>query len=179
MFDNLEEFLKAHQYTTTALGAIGTFSAVVVSLTVALLSQRANRTRVNASAMIGVIMHPTLKGEDKPTYLTAIVRNAGILPVTIPLSFFFWKMPFRRGVWLASPLDYWQTDKWVPQKRYPVEIKARASETFYLSEISTFRSMFCDIFKGANFFDRCRFRFLTARVVTVTAQRHSEFLNNC
>jgi hypothetical protein len=57
----------------------------------------------------------------------------------IPFSFFHWKAPFRGGAWLVNPWDYSQGDEWVSQKRYPVELKARASETFFLAEINVFQ----------------------------------------
>ncbi len=166
MFDQLEEFLKAHQYTVTALGVLGTFCAVVVSLTVALISQRSNRTRITAHASKSVILHSTLEGMNKPTYVTVHIKNVGLLPALIPFSFFHWKAPFRGGAWLVNPWDYSQGDEWVPQKRYPVELKARGSETFFLAEINVFQSELRKMFTGARFSDWCRFHFLKARVVT-------------
>jgi hypothetical protein len=41
----LEEFFKAHQHTIAALGVLGTFSAVTVSLLVALVSQTERGSR--------------------------------------------------------------------------------------------------------------------------------------
>jgi hypothetical protein len=166
MFNDLEEFFGAHRHTIAALEAISTFAVVVVSLGLALLAQRANRTRLKASASLSVIMHSTLEGKEKPTYVTAYVRNVGIMPVMIPLAFFHWRVPFGRGGWTVTPWDYSQGDEWVPQKRYPIEIKPRNSETFFLAEISVFRSTMREVFKGANLFERYRFRFLRARVVT-------------
>ncbi len=167
MFNELEEFLKAHQYTTTALGVVGTFSAVLVALVLALVSQRANRTRVKASASIRVIMHSTLEGKATPTYVTVYVRNAGVMPVMIPFWFFHWRAPFsRRGRWNVNPWDYSQGDEWVPQKRYPFEIKPRCSEIFFLGEISVFRSEMRRVFAEANYFKRLCFHFLRARVET-------------
>jgi hypothetical protein len=165
VFD-LEEFLKAHQYTVTALGVVGTFSAVITSLAIALISQRSNRTRIKARVANSVILHSTLEGREKPTYLTVHIKNVGLLPVTIPLSFFHWKAPFRYGGWLVNPWDYSGGDEWVPQRRYPVEIKARGSQTFFLAEIEVFRSELYKMFAGARFVDWCRFLFLKARIVT-------------
>ncbi|MGB6175341.1 MAG: hypothetical protein WBF43_03130 [Methylocella sp.] len=163
----LEEFCKAHEHTIAALGAISTFLAVIVSLVLAFASRRASRTQVNACALICSIDHPTLDRKNRPKYVRVDVRNTGIMPVMIPFSFFYWRMPFRRSMWIAIPLDFSQTDKWVRQKTYPVEIKPRASESFFVSVISRLRCNFRDdIFAGANFLDRCRFYFLSARLVT-------------
>jgi hypothetical protein len=166
MFNELEEFFKAHEHTVAAVEAISTFGAVVVSLALALAAQRANRTRVKARARIGVMLHSTLEGKAKPTYVTIFVRNAGIMPVMIPFAFFHWKVPFSHSGWTLNPWDYSQGDEWVPQKRYPVEIKPRSSESFFLAEISVFRSELHKIFVGANLFERCRLRLLRARIIT-------------
>jgi hypothetical protein len=67
---------------------------------------------------------------------------------------------------LIAPHDYSASDEWVPQKKYPVEIKPRSSETFFLSEKSMFRDQFRqEIFVTANFFDRCRFYFFKALII--------------
>jgi hypothetical protein len=166
MFNDLEEFFKAHQYTTVALGVIGTFSAVVVSLTVALLSQRANRTRIKALASISIIMHSTLEGKEPPTYITISIRNVGVLPAVIPYSFFRWRVPFSRGAWIINPWDGSTHDEWVPQKRYPVEINPRHSQTFFLADVNAFRDELKKMLGKASFFERCCFRFLKAEVLT-------------
>jgi hypothetical protein len=166
MFNELEEFFKAHEHTVAALEAVSTFAVVVVSLVLALAAQRANRTRIKARAAISVLLHSTLEGMPKPTYVTITIRNAGIMPVAIPFSFFHWKVPVSYSGWTVNPWDYSQGDDWVPQKRYPVEIKPRCSENFFLGEISVFRDQMRRIFLGANFFERWRFRFLRARVIT-------------
>jgi hypothetical protein len=88
------------------------------------------------------------------------------MPLSIPLAFFHWLAPFKRGTWFITPHDYSASDEWVPQKKYPVEIKPRYSETFFLSEKNMFRGQFREIFATANFFDRCRFYFFKAMVIT-------------
>lgn len=166
MFQELEQFFNAHQHTVAALEAGSTFAAVLVALVLSLVSQRANRTRIKASAASTIIMHETIQAPDYPGYVTVDITNNGILPVMIPLAFFHWRVPFKRGVWLVTPMDYSQGDPWVPQKRYPVEIAARSSQVFYLSGIETFRAECRAKFVGDNFLDRCLFRFLRARVRT-------------
>jgi|SRR5262249_155049 len=163
MFDGFEEFFEAHDATIRALGVLGTFLAIVVSLGLGLVSQRANRTRIKAHAGIAIIAHSTFVGKDMPTYLVIDVRNVGILPVTIPFPFFHWKVPFGRTLVLAVSFD--QGEPWIPQKKYPVEIPARSAETFYVADESMFRTTIRDIV-GFNFIDRCRFLFLSAWMVT-------------
>lgn len=88
----------------------------------------------------------------------ANITNTGIMPLSIPFAFFHWRAPFKRGTWFITPHDYSASDEWVPQKKYPVEIKPRRCETF--------RDQFGEIFAAANFFDRCRYYFFKAIVIT-------------
>ncbi len=81
------------------------------------------------------------------------------------MSFFHWKLPFHRGYWLVQPWDSGQQDRWVPQRIYPVEIKARASTTFYLSEIAVFRTTLAEMLQQVRCM-RWRIRFLKAIVRT-------------
>lgn len=165
MLGELEEFFKAHQYTVAALGVLGTFSAVTVSLIVALVSQRASRTRIKAGAAMSIIMHDTI-GPNYPTYVTVDITNLGIVSVEIPMNFFFWRLPFKPGFFLVTPMDYSNEDPWVPQKRYPIEIKPRTSQSFYLSEIDLFCQLAQEKFVGQTFLERQRSRFLRAMVRT-------------
>ena len=92
--------------------------------------------RIKARAAVSVIVHSTLEGKPKPRYITVEITNVGLMPVTIPLSFFHWKMPFKRGYWMINPWDYSQHDPWVPQRIYPFEIKPRGSATFFYRRLS-------------------------------------------
>jgi hypothetical protein len=164
--ERLDQFLGSYPHLIAALEAVSTFAAVLVSLSLAVWSQRANRTQIKAVATISVIMHSSLIGKPKPTYVVASIRNTGVLPALIPLSFFHWKLPFRRGSWLVTPHDYAKTDQWVPQQRYPVEIKPRGSHSFFLSEIELFRRVYREQFLGKTILERCCFYFLYAQVVS-------------
>jgi hypothetical protein len=169
MFNGLEKFFESYDATIRALGVLGTFLAIVVSLGFGLASQRANRTKIKAHAGIAIVAHSNLVGKDMPTcfptYLVIDVRNVGILPVEIPFPFFHWKVPFRRTLVLAVSLDSDQGDPWIPQKKYPVEIPARSAATFYVADENMFRTTIRDIV-GSNFIGRCRSLFLSAWVVT-------------
>jgi len=166
MFQKLETFFKAHEHTMAALEAVSTFAAVVVALVLSLVSQRENRTRIKAVVSATIIMHESVEAADYPSYVSVEITNKGILPVMIPLSFFHWRVPFKRGVWLVMPMDYSQGDPWVPQRLYPAEIAPRSAKIFYLSGLETFRNECRDKFIGSSFLDRFRFRFLRARVRT-------------
>jgi hypothetical protein len=64
-----------------------------------------------------------------------------------------------------------QHDEWVPQKNYPVEIKPRTSETFFLNDMSTFHEAMGDTFAKQSIFGRWRNRFLKAYIVTDDGRR--------
>lgn len=162
---NPEEFLKAHQFTISALGVLGTFSAVVVALFNSMAAIRVSRTRVSARASINVIYHSTLIGQERPKYLVVSVRNLGIMPVHIPMGFFHW-IPFRRGLFEVIPLDMSAQDQWAPQRSYPVEIKARGSDTFFLSDLHTFQEYALKDFIGTSTWSRFRSVFLRVIVFT-------------
>jgi hypothetical protein len=163
---SIEEFLKAHQYTISALGVLGTFSAVVVALFSSLAALRASRTKLRAHASINAIYHSSVQGEDRPKYLVVSIRNLGIMPVHIPMGFFHWKLPLRRGMHEVLPLDYSALDEWAPQRKYPVEVKSRGSDIFFLSDINMFRQYALQDFIGTTVWSRFRSRFLSACVFT-------------
>jgi hypothetical protein len=136
MLNWLEQLSEANQHTIAALGAISTFAAVVVSLLLASIAQRSNRTRIKARARVGVIFHPTLEGKPNPEYVMVTITNVGLMPVMIPLDFFRWIMPFKSGFWLITPWDYSLHNAWVPQRTYPAEIRPRGSETFFYPRLA-------------------------------------------
>jgi hypothetical protein len=162
----MEEFFKAHQYTIAALGVFGTFAAVVVALFNSVAALRASRTKIRAHASINTIYHSSLQGEERPQYLVVSVRNLGIMPVHNPMGFFHWKLPFKRGLHEVLPLDYSAADEWAPQRKYPVEIKARGSDSFFLSGIGMFREYALKDFIGTTIWSRFCSRFISAFVFT-------------
>jgi hypothetical protein len=162
---NLEDFLKAHQYTVAALGVLGTFSAVVVALFASVAAIRASWTKLSARASISVIRHSSLQGKALPKYLVVFIRNLGTMPVHLPLGFFRWKLPLR-GTYEVLPQDYSATDEWVAQRKYPVEIKARASDTLFLTRIAMFQEQALTDFIGMSVWSRFRSHFLSAYVLT-------------
>jgi hypothetical protein len=163
---NPEEFFSAHQFTIAALGVIGTFLAVVVALFTSVAALRVSRTRISARVSINAIHHTSLEGRERPKYLTVRISNLGTMPVHIPLSFFHWKLPFRGGVFTVVPHDYSAGDQWVAQKKYPVEIKARGTEIFFLSSIGIFHDTARQHLIGKSIWSRLRSRYLSAFVTT-------------
>lgn len=163
---NLEVFFRNHQYTIAALSMIGTFSAVVVALFSSIAALRASRSRISAIASINIILHSSLVGKDKPTYLVVSIRNLGTMPVHIPMGFFHWKLPFKKGLFEVLPLDHAAVDEWVAQRKYPVEIKPRGSDTFFLSDFAMFEEYAKKDFIGASLWSRVVSHFISAFVFT-------------
>ena len=64
-----------------------------------------------------------------------------------------------------------QHDEWVPQKSYPVEIKPRTSEKFFLNDMSTFYEGMAEILPKTNAIQRFRGRFLRSYVMTDDGRR--------
>lgn len=166
MFDNIEKLAAAHEHTISALEAISTFAAVVVSLALSLLASRANLTKLKASASMMVVMHHSLEAQEKPSYLTVNILNTGIMPLRIPLSFCHIKIPFKNGVFIINPLDYAAIDEWIPQKTYPVEVQPKSSQTFYLATEEQFRENIVEMRENLNKLQRIYSRFWRFRVVT-------------
>ena len=60
MWADLETFFAHHEHTVAALEAFSTLGVVVISVTLAFVSQRANRTRIRALANRSAISHSSL-----------------------------------------------------------------------------------------------------------------------
>ncbi|MGE5536320.1 MAG: hypothetical protein ACM3W7_12490 [Acidobacteriota bacterium] len=166
IFGTLEEFCKAHQFTIAALSALATFGAVLVSLAFGFFTLRSTRTRIKSTVAFSVVLHETLRGKPKPTYLTADIRNLGVMPVTIPLSFFRWKLPFDRGTYMVNPWDYLSHDVWVSQKQYPFEIKPRAAQTFFIADTERFHTELLKMFEQGGFLKRLQYRYMRVCIIT-------------
>ncbi|MCK1525618.1 hypothetical protein [Bradyrhizobium sp. 17] len=163
---SLEEILKAHQFTIAALGVLGTFAAVTVALVNSYMTARASRTNLHAWASINVVYHDSIKGTELPRYLVISIRNLGVMPVHIGAGFFHWKVPFQRQLYEVLPLDIAAGDEWAPQRKYPIEIKPRTSDRFFLSDLETFRQYSRQHFVGSSIWSRIMGRFLSAIIFT-------------
>lgn len=134
----VEAFFSQYENTASALGAISTFAAVVVSLW---LASRTEKTRIRASVSGTFLVHNSIDSKNRPSFLSANVTNEGILPLRIPFSFFCWQVPFCRERWMISPLDSFKgANPFIAQKTYPIKIDPKHSESFFLSDKATFHS---------------------------------------
>lgn len=148
MLELIEKISLEHEHSIALLEAISTFAAVVISLTLALMTRAANKTHLKAYVSIRRMVHATIDNENPPRYLIACITNTGLMPLRIPLSFFHWKAPLHRGTWSILPHDYSAEDPLVPQQKYPVEIPPKATHSFFLSNLGTLQQnlgrMLCD-----------------------------------
>ena len=169
MLQSIEEFCKAHEHTISALEAFSTLLAVIVSLALAYRASLAEKTRLLAKLEIATILHPAVSPH--PRFVVVSITNIGNLPLQVTLGFFRWRVPFARRQWVILPIDSTGVPGVVPQKVYPVEIKPRSSETFYMSEASAFLEQMQDIKKQQTIVGRCLFCFRRAVVGTADGRR--------
>jgi hypothetical protein len=163
MLHTIDEFFRGSEHTIAALSAISTFAAVVVSLAIAFFAHRANRTRLKAAASIKFIFHETAT-QPYPEYLYVNLTNIGILPATVQFSFFYWRLPFARGLMLISPLEFYG-DNWHPKRAFPVEIGPRRSVSICLSSIHMLRKTLGEL-SASGLLNHIRLRFMKAYVAT-------------
>jgi hypothetical protein len=159
----VEDFFKAHQHTIAAIAAVGTLAAVITSLVLAYVARRADRTRLRARATLVTLLHDTIDPRSAPKFLRVDITNHGRWSVRIPVPFFYWKVPFKRGVMVARPLDH-TNSHWIGKKDYPTDVGPRTSESFFISDLATFRQEVKRIRGADTFVNRLRFRFIRAFV---------------
>ena len=129
----IEDLLGQYSHIVAAIGALSTFAAVVVSLVIALWAQRGNRTQLIASMYIVDLVWEGVRVQKPPQYITVAITNTGTMPLRIPFAFLYWKMPFQwRTAFVVTPLDCFKGDPYIAQKPYPIEIRPRANEYFYV-----------------------------------------------
>ncbi len=160
---SIDAWLGRYPHIVAAVESVSTFSAVIVSLWIALASQRANKTKLRVEAQMIVIFHESLEGREKPQYLAVTITNDGILPVVIPFSFFSWRFLFEQSAALINPMDNWEGDEFIPRKTYPAEIMPRRSGNFYLCTAEDMRQNFEEMQEhGGKRKRRLLFRFIRA-----------------
>lgn len=141
--EHVNALLGHYSHLVSAIESISTLLAVIVSLTFAVAAKRANNTRLKAWVEIERVHHSTIDPTNRPVYLTAMVRNIGIMPLRLPFAFFSWKLPvLKNAIWTANPLDAYSGDRWIPQKTYPVEILPRTTQRLFISDMATFSREF-------------------------------------
>jgi hypothetical protein len=80
-------------------------------------------------------------------------------------------VPFAGQQWVIMPLDLQGIAGVVPQKSYPVEIRPRSKETFYLSEASYFQQQMGEIKSQQNSIGRFLFYFKKAVIGSADGRR--------
>ncbi len=129
----LDEWLGRYSHIVATLEAFSTLAAVIVSLILALLASRGNRTKLRAWVYVGTILHETIDPKDAPQYLVASITNTGLIPLSIPFTYFNIRIPLKRGSAFVTPHDYSQEDQHVPQRRYPFTVEPRTNEAFFVA----------------------------------------------
>lgn len=162
----VEDVLARYPHIVSAVEAFSTFAAVVTSLSIALLSQRANRTKIRAYGSIGRLVGGGIDPAQAPRYLTVSVTNVGNTSLRLPFAFFNWRIPFHRGYATVNPLDYYGQDRYIPRRQYPVSVESRTSETIYISTVDMMISNFAQMKQELPRFKRFLFRWTIARIVT-------------
>jgi hypothetical protein len=171
VWEAVEHFATEHQHTISALEAFSTFSAVVVSLALAIMSVRASRTKLKASLAVNVIIHDSINPDERPEVLAVSITNVGTIALHVPFAFFSWKVPLRRGYMTVNPMDFYAGDTWIPQKKYPVEVAPKITVFFYLSDHETFRDVMFTEFQRLGFLHRQAARLVHAIVLTADGRK--------
>jgi hypothetical protein len=167
---HINDLLGQYPHIVSALEALSTFAAVVVSLVIALWAQRANRTKLIASMFVADLVMEGL--QTPPQYVTVSITNTGIMPLRIPLAFLYWKLPLVWGIsFLISPLDFFGGDPYVIQKSYPVEIPPRANEHFHVGTPELQRREMLEAWKHYRWRLYFLRRFIRFKVETEDGQR--------
>ena len=131
--EQTNDLLGRYPYLISAIAALGTYAAVVVSLMIALWAQRANKTKLVARIYVVDIILEGVAVKKPPQYITVSITNTGTMPLRIPLLFLSWRLPFQwRTTFAVSPLDFFKGYPYIPQRSYPVEIPPRANECFHV-----------------------------------------------
>ncbi|MCE3237641.1 MAG: hypothetical protein K0R24_622 [Gammaproteobacteria bacterium] len=129
----MEKFFQDYQYTFSALGAIGTFLAVMISLYFSYRAIKSNDSKIKASISINILTVP-----HTPKYIGVTIRNVGLMSVSIPFSYLNFRLPFSNLAFLINPLDAYSADFNIPQKSYPYKIEPKHSQTFFVSTTDSF-----------------------------------------
>ena len=143
---SMEDFFKDYQYTFSAMAAIGTMLAVIISLW---LSSNQHRSKIVAGVgkrvidlKNGVMISDALYTDVKNTveYVTVHISNVGSMSVSIPYQLFYVKIPFSKKVAVFDTMDSkHHNQSAVPQKNYPVKIEPNHSEIFFVSDLESLK----------------------------------------
>jgi hypothetical protein len=168
MLEAIETFCTTHEHTISAIEAVSTLSAVIVSLILAHRTTIADRTCLVATVQISTVFRPTIS--PKPRFFVVTITNKGNLPLHIPFGFFSWRVPFSERKWVILPVDSAGILGVLPQKTYPFEIQPMRSQTFYLSEASAFLDQMKVIRKEQNWIGGLLFFLKGAAIASADGQ---------
>lgn len=129
----MEAFFESYGHTFSALGAIGTLLAVIISLYFGYRAMKSNDAKITAYISISILTTP-----NTPKYIVVTIRNTGLMPVSIPFSFLNFRLPFSSAAFLITPLDFYSADINISQKSYPCKIEPKHSEMFFVSTTDLF-----------------------------------------
>ena len=142
----MEDFFKDYQYTFSAMAAIGTMLAVIISLW---LSSNQHRSKIVAGVgkrvidlKNGVMISDALYTDVKNTveYVTVHISNVGLMSVSIPYQLCYIKKPFSKKLLVVGTMDSKHNNQsLVPQKNYPVKIEPNHSEIFFVSDLESLK----------------------------------------
>lgn len=170
MFESIESVAAQYPNLIAALGLFGTFAAVIVSLSVVIISSRKEIPRLRASASISGLYHQTIN--PVPHYVTVDILNTGNVPIHIPFSFCQIVFPFKRDRLIFNPMNFSADDSLIPQIKYPYEIRPRLSHRFFISSIELFRiNMAKTLNPPNNWLDRLRYRKAKFTMVSTDMRR--------
>ena len=161
--NSIEAFFSEYEKTSSALAAISTFAAVVVSLW---LARHSTKTQLKANVYRSMVVHDSIAPNDRPRFVCVNITNTGSTPLRIPYSYFQWKVPFHKNYWVINPFDHSPNNPYVPKREYPIKIEQKYSESFFLSDKPSFHSEMKEGFKDIKYLAKLRGRYIKALVFT-------------
>jgi hypothetical protein len=165
---HIEDFLEQFPHTVSAFEALSTFLAVLMAVLLAAWANRQNRTRIEARVFIAVGQMLGVTMENPPRFVAVSILNPGAMPVSIPLGFFGWRLPFHGNyVRVAIPLDALPTSNpFALTNSYPAYITPRTRHRFHVSTPDQLKKDLSEEFKKHPFQARFLRRFIRFEIFT-------------
>jgi hypothetical protein len=167
--NQVEEFLRQYPNIIATISAVSTLAAVIVSLAIALWSQRATRTQLTARIYVAHIVTQSIP-VDKP-YVFVAITNKGSMTLSIPPAFLGWRIPLCWIKWqFAVPIDATTKDRLVAPRSYPVSVAPRTTEFFHVTTPELLKSSLIESYQSCPwrvYLFRCFVKF-----VVITADGH-------
>lgn len=166
-----DQWLGHYPHVISALGSFSTSAAVIVSLLLALLAHRSNRTRLRASAGLSELVRGTIDLDNRVFYLGVELTNIGRVPAYVPAAFFHFQAPFQRARMVVLSPDIMGEDPSILRHQYPYKLEPGASETFYIISWASLRGNIARTSAELPAWQRPTFRFTRAYVTTQDGTR--------